>query len=241
VVLAPKDRIILALDVDNAKAAEETARKLAGHVGAFKIGFELFVSEGPKVVDAVHAMGGKVFLDLKFHDIPNTVAQAARAAVRLGVKFFDVHAHGGRAMMMTASEAAADEAAKLGVEPPISLAVTVLTSLSANDLTNHLNISNTPEEQVVSLAKLAYSSGMRGVVASPKEVAAIRRAVGDELIIVTPGVRPLWAGKDDQQRVSTPSEAVKAGADYLVIGRPILKAVDPVEAAARIVEELENA
>ncbi|HEY3346686.1 MAG TPA: orotidine-5'-phosphate decarboxylase, partial [Nitrospirota bacterium] len=178
---------------------------------------------------------------LKFHDIPNTVAHAARAAVRLGVKFFDVHAHGGSAMMKTASEAAADEAAKLGVEPPISLAVTVLTSLSAGDLKNDLNISNTPEEQVVSLAKLAYASGMRGVVASPKEVAAIRRAVGDGLVIVTPGVRPLWAGKDDQQRVSTPAEAVKAGADYLVIGRPILKAGDPAEAAARIVEELENA
>lgn len=236
--LGPKDRIILALDVDNLKAAEETAALMKDHVGAFKIGFELFVSEGPKVVTAVQRTGGKVFLDLKFHDIPNTVAKAAKASVRMGAAFFDVHASGGRAMMEAAVRAAAEQARELGGPPPVSLAVTVLTSLGETDLRDDLNIANSPEAQVVSLARLAKSCGMGGVVASPKEVAAIRAAVGKEFVIVTPGVRPSWASRDDQKRVATPSEAVASGADYLVIGRPILKASDPVEAASRIIEEL---
>ena len=233
------ERIIVALDVDSAKAAKEAVRTLSGRVGAFKIGFELFVSEGPSIVKMVQDEGGKVFLDLKFHDIPNTVAKAAKAAVRMGAAFFDVHASGGRAMMEKAAITAEEEAAVLGISPPISLAVTVLTSLTADDLRDDLNIGKTPEEQVVSLALLARECGIRGVVSSPKEAAAIRAAVGRDFVIVTPGVRPAWAATDDQKRFTTPLEAVNAGADYLVIGRPILKANDPAEAAARIIEELD--
>ena len=236
--LSPRDRLIIALDVDNAKSAKEAVRTLSGRVGAFKIGFELFVSEGPSIVEMVQDEGGKVFLDLKFHDIPNTAAKAAKAAVRMGAAFFDVHASGGRAMMERAAKAAEEEAAILGISPPISLAVTVLTSLTAEDLKNDLNIGKTPEEQVVSLALLARECGIRGVVSSPKEAAAIRAVVGQDFVIVTPGVRPAWAATDDQKRFTTPLEAVNAGADYLVIGRPILKAGDPAEAAARIIEEL---
>lgn len=236
-VVRPQDRIILALDVDSAQAARDAVKLLREHVGAFKIGFELFVSEGPDVVRSVRETGGRVFLDLKFHDIPNTVSKAARAAVRLGSSFFDVHAFGGRKMMAAAALSARDEAERLGVSPPVPLAVTVLTSLGGNDLSD-LGLDRTPEAQVVALAKLAAESGMGGVVASPREVAAIRAAVPRDFVIVTPGVRPSWASKDDQQRVATPSEAVRAGADYLVIGRPILAAADPVQAARMIVDEL---
>jgi len=238
--MEPKDRIILALDVDSLRAAEDAVRLLKDHVGAFKIGFELFVSEGPAVVSAVQRLGGSVFLDLKLHDIPNTVAMAAKAATRLGATFIDVHASGGRAMMAAAKKASAEAALSYGVHAPVLLAVTVLTSLGEADLKDDLNINRDPEGQVVSLALLAKESGMDGVVASPQEVAAIRRAVGREFVIVTPGVRPQWAGKDDQKRVATPAEAVTAGADYLVIGRPILKAADPVEAAIKVVDELKG-
>jgi orotidine-5'-phosphate decarboxylase len=232
------NRVIVALDVDSVKAAEAVAGRLKDHVAAFKVGFELFVSAGPDVVRAVQAMGGKVFLDLKFHDIPNTAAQAARAAVRMGVDFFDLHASGGRAMMSAVKAAVDDEAASRGIRKPVSLAVTVLTSLTDRDLNEDLNIAKSPEAQVVSLASLAAGCGMDGVVASPREVSAIRGSVGRDFVIVTPGVRPSWAGKDDQQRVATPADAVRAGADYLVIGRPILGAADPVEAVRRINEEL---
>jgi len=236
----PKDRIILALDVDSMEAAREAVLLLRDHVGAFKIGFELFISEGPSVVEMVKGLGGRVFLDLKLHDIPNTTAKASRAAVRMGVDFLDVHASGGRAMMKAAADAARVQAASDGSVVPVMLAVTVLTSLGADDLSNDLGIGRSPEGQVVALASLARESGMGGVVASPKEVAAIRKAVGDGFVIVTPGVRPSWAGADDQKRVATPADAVASGADYLVIGRPILSAGDPVEAAQRVREELEG-
>ena len=232
------NRVILALDVYSVKTAEQAVARLKNHVAAFKIGFELFVAAGPDVVRAVQGMGGRVFLDLKFHDIPNTAAQAARVAVRMGVDFFDLHASGGRAMMSAVKKAVDEEALAAGAVKPVILGVTVLTSLTEKDLREDLNCRNAPEAQVVSLARLAESCGLGGVVASPREVPAIRSAVGREFVIVTPGVRPSWAGADDQQRVATPAEAVKSGADYLVIGRPILKAADPVEAAIRINEEL---
>ena len=236
--MEPKDRIILALDVDSLGAAEETVGMLKGHVGAFKIGFELFVSEGPAVVRAVQRHGGRVFLDLKFHDIPNTVAKAVRAAVRMGAAFLDVHASGGRAMMSAASKAAEAEALSYGGPAPVCLAVTVLTSLGEKDLRDDLGMDCTPLERVVSFARMAKECGMGGVVASPMEVSGIRQAVGEGFVIVTPGVRPAWANKDDQKRVATPAEAIKAGADFLVIGRPILKAKDPVEAADMVAEEI---
>jgi orotidine-5'-phosphate decarboxylase len=229
----PKDRIIVALDVDNVEDARRLVGLLKDHVGAFKVGFELFVAEGPRAAAAVTDAGAGLFLDLKFHDIPNTVAGAVKSALGMGATFIDVHASGGRAMM----EAAAN-AAKSGTgTPPIMLAVTVLTSLDEGDL-RRMNISNSPAEQVVTLARLAKESGMDGVVASPKEVTAIREAVGHDFVIVTPGVRPTWAATGDQKRVATPSDAVKSGADFLVIGRPITGAKDPVEAAMKIAEEL---
>ncbi|MBI5695671.1 MAG: orotidine-5'-phosphate decarboxylase [Nitrospirae bacterium] len=236
--MKPKDRIILALDVDSVKAAEDAVRLLKDHVGAFKVGFELFTSAGPSIVEAVIGGGGKVFLDLKYHDIPNTVAKAVRAAVRMGVTFVDVHASGGHKMMAAASDAARDESEKLGMPLPVCLAVTVLTSMGERELREEVGVARTPLEQVLHLAVLAKSSGMGGVVASPREAAAIRNAVGKDMVIVTPGVRPAWASRDDQNRVATPGEAVKAGSDYLVIGRPILASNDPVEAAGRIAEEL---
>jgi len=228
-----KDRIIVALDVDSVGEAERLVGLLKDHVGAFKVGFELFVSEGPAAAKTVTDSGTGLFLDLKFHDIPNTVAGAVRSALGMGATFVDVHASGGRAMM----EAAARTADEAGGKRPVMLAVTVLTSLDDGDLKS-LNIHNTPAGQVVSLAKLARESGMDGVVASPMEVGAIREALGEDFVIVTPGVRPSWAATGDQKRVATPADAVGAGADYLVIGRPITGAKDPVEAADRVAEEL---
>jgi orotidine-5'-phosphate decarboxylase len=238
--LTPRQRLILALDVDNGRSALEAVGLLKDHVGAFKIGFELFVTEGPGIVSAVMDAGGNVFLDLKFHDIPNTVAKASKAAARLGVSFFDVHASGGRKMMEAASRAAREQADISGLKPPVSLAVTVLTSMGDRELNDEIGVGRSPEEQVVKLARLAAVSGMDGVVASPKEVSAIREATPTGFIIVTPGVRPAWASRDDQKRVATPSDAVSAGADYLVIGRPILSSLDPVKAARMVAEELEG-
>jgi orotidine-5'-phosphate decarboxylase len=217
-ILTPKDRIILALDVNSAKAAKDMVHALKDQVGAFKIGFELFVSEGPSIVDMVLNEGGKVFLDLKFHDIPNTVAKAARASVRMGATFFDMHASGGRAMMEKAAEAAADEASELGVKPPVTLAVTILTSLTEKDLKNDLNICRNPEDQVVSLAVMAKGCGIGGSILP--EAAAIRGRWDG--FYSDPGVRHQAA--TDDQRGSPPLEAVNASADY-GHGRPILKPV----------------
>jgi len=228
----PKDRIIVALDVDSADEASWLVGLLKDHVGGFKVGFELFVAEGLAAAKAVTGAGAKLFLDLKFHDIPNTVAGAVRSALRMGASIIDVHASGGRTMM----EAAVREAGTTD-ERPLMIAVTVLTSLDGDDL-GQLNINKSPAEQVVTLAKLAKESGMDGVVASPMEVAAIREAVGQNFVIITPGVRPSWAATGDQKRIATPADAVKAGADYLVIGRPITGAADPVEAAGMIAREL---
>jgi len=238
--LTPRERIILALDVDTGRAAMEAVRLLKDHVGAFKIGFELFVSEGPGIIRSVMDAGGNVFLDLKFHDIPNTVAKASGAAARLGVSFFDVHASGGGKMMEAASKAARNTADEMGAGAPVSLAVTVLTSMGEAELKGELGVGRSPEEQVVKLARLAAQSGMDGVVASPREVRAIRSVTPKGFVIVTPGVRPSWASRDDQKRVATPAEAVSAGADYLVIGRPILASPDPVKAAGMVVEELDG-
>jgi len=196
--LTPRERLILALDVDTGRAAIDAVGLLKDYVGAFKIGFELFVSEGPGIVRSVLDAGGNVFLDLKFHDIPNTVAKASRAAAGLGVTFFDVHASGGRKMMEAASQAAREKAEEMGGRAPVSLAVTVLTSMGEAELNGELGVGRSPEEQVVKLACLAAQSGMDGVVASPREVQAIRSATPPGFVIVTPGVRPSWASRDDK-------------------------------------------
>jgi orotidine-5'-phosphate decarboxylase len=228
--------ILVALDVDSAAAAAALADTLRGAVGGFKIGKQLFTAEGPAVVRALAERGDKVFLDLKFHDIPNTVAGAVAAAVGTGAWMVNVHCSGGSAMMRAAAEAAANAAAKLGVPRPLVVGVTVLTSLTDEALAE-VGVATPVMEHVVRLARLAQASGLDGVVASPRETAAIREAC-EAFAIVTPGIRGADAGKDDQARTLTAAEAVKAGATYLVIGRPITAAPDPRAAAGAIAAEL---
>ena len=235
-----KEKIILALDVSTEDDAVELVKELKDHVSAFKVGLELFNSTGPKIFESLKSAGaGRIFYDGKFHDIPNTVAGAARAAVRMGVWMFNVHAPGGSAMMRAASDAASDESDRLGVERPLILGVTVLTSISEEVLHHELSVPILLQNQVTHLASLAQASGLDGVVASPHEIGQVKSACGPGFLVVTPGVRPAWAAANDQARIMTPSAAVQAGADYLVIGRAITGASDRTAAAQRIIEELE--
>ena len=231
---AARRRLIFPLDVDTVREADRLVRLLAGEVGMFKIGKQLFVHAGPAVVRRVHAAGGEVFLDLKFHDIPRTVALASVEATRLGVRMFNVHAAGGREMMATTAAEVAAVCRRERLRRPILLGVTVLTSLGDGDL-RAVGVAGGAARQVARLAKLARGSGMDGVVASPREVRAIRRACGPRFVIVTPGVRQATDAAGDQKRVETPEAAMRAGADYLVVGRPIRGAADPVAAARGIV------
>jgi orotidine-5'-phosphate decarboxylase len=231
---AARRRLILPLDVDSSREADALVRRFSGEVGLFKIGKQLFMHAGPDAVRRVHAKGGEVFLDLKFHDIPQTVALAAIEAARLGVRMVNVHASGGAAMMGATVRAVADVCRRERLRRPILLAVTVLTSLEDADL-KRVGIDGTAARQVLRLARLAKQSGMDGVVASPREVTAIRRACGPRFVIVTPGVRQAGDDVGDQKRVETPEAAIRAGADYLVVGRPIRNAADPIAAARGIV------
>jgi len=234
-----RQRLIFALDVDNLEEARNWVQQLHGQVGLFKIGKQLFTRCGPEVVNLVQDGGGDVFLDLKYHDIPNTVAMAGLEAYRLGVKMFNVHALGGFEMM-SKLVAEIDRVCPRGnAERPILLAVTILTSSNEETLRG-VGIDRPVEVMVPKLAKLAKEAGMDGVVASPKEVALIRQACGEDFLIVTPGVRPVFAAQDDQKRVTTPGEALQAGADYLVIGRPISAAADPAAAARMILDEMQS-
>lgn len=238
--MSPKDRIILALDVSNQQKAVELVKELKDVVGAFKIGLELFTSVGPGIIEAVKNAGAdKIFFDGKFHDIPNTVAGAARAAIRMGVWMFNVHTSGGSAMMRAAVEAAGDEASKLGIETPVVMGVTVLTSIDRDTLHEELSVSILIENQVTHLATLAQNSGLMGVVASPQEILPIKAACGPNFLVVTPGVRPEWAAANDQKRIKTPSEAIRDGADYIVIGRAVTGADDRCAAAERIIQEIQ--
>ncbi len=233
------DQLLVALDVDSAARAGELAEGLQGLAGGFKIGSELFTAAGPDVVRALVARGHRVFLDLKFHDIPQTVAAAVAKAVEWGVFMLDLHVAGGREMMRAAAEAVVERAEAVGIERPRLIGVTVLTSLTQGDL-QALGIGWGVEEQTLALARLAKESGLDGVVTSPHEVRAIRRRFGPDLLVVTPGIRPKAAEPDDQRRIATAREAVRAGADYVVVGRPILTAADPVEAAEQLVAEMET-
>ncbi len=239
--LSAKDRLIVALDVETARRALEVFQALKGVAGMFKVGSQLFTAEGPGVVREIVGAGGRVFLDLKFHDIPNTVAAAGAEAARLGVSIFNVHACGGGEMMRRTADAVTEAAAREGLARPVVIAVTVLTSADDSVLAE-AGFSSNAAEQVGRLARLAEVSGMDGVVASPQEVGLIRETVGRrDFVVVTPGVRPAGSERGDQRRVMTPAEAVRAGADYLVVGRPILGAPDPARAAQEIVEEMETA
>ena len=231
--------IIFALDVGSWEEAQRFVAELREWVWGFKIGKELFTWLGPHVVEMVHEKGGKVFLDLKYHDIPATVARAAAMATRLRVSMFNLHALGGLEMMRAAVEASREAAHKGGLPAPMILGVTVLTSLQARDL-GEVGITLSVEEAVVQLASLAQQAGLGGVVASPLEIEPLRRAYGEDMIIVTPGVRPRKGPRHDQARVMTPAEAIQAGADYLVIGRPIRNAADPLQATQEILQEIRS-
>lgn len=236
-----RERIILALDVPTSEEALNLVKELKDYVGAFKVGMQLYNSSGPDIVKAIHELGGKVFVDLKFHDIPNTVAEAGKVMTRLGCYMFNVHAAGGREMMKKLAEEVENEAKSLGITPPITLAVTVLTSISQKELEQDMLITGMKVEDVaLKWAVMAKESGIKGVVCSPHEIIAIRKACGPDFKIVTPGIRPLWSEKNDQKRITTPKEALELGADYMVIGRPITKADQPREAAEKIIKELEG-
>ncbi len=233
-------KTLVALDTDTAEKALRLAEQLQGEVAGFKVGLELVNAAGFGLFGDLKALAGpdvKIFYDSKFHDIPNTVLGASRAAARRGVWMFNVHASGGSAMLRAAVQGAAEGAAQAGVPKPLVIAVSVLTSLSPEVLRDELSVTRPLSDQVVALARLAQDAGCDGLVASPHEIGAIRAACGPNFVLVIPGVRPLGAEAGDQKRVLTPGEAVRAGADYIVVGRPITAAPDPVEAARGINRE----
>ena len=234
-----RERLILALDVDDLERVKALVTLLDSKVGMFKVGKQLFTHAGPQAVKLIQSMGGEVFLDLKFHDIPNTVAKAAIEATRLGVKMFNVHASGSLEMMHLTVREVSRVCRQEGLRRPIMLAVTVLTSLNKSDL-QRVGVDGEVADQVIRLALLTRQAGMDGVVASPQEVASIRAACGRRFIIVSPGVRPQRAKRNDQRRVMTPEETIRAGADYIVVGRPIMEAKDPMSAAQEIITEMER-
>jgi orotidine-5'-phosphate decarboxylase len=236
------DQLLVALDVPTAETALGLADRLRGVVGGFKIGSHLFTAGGPPVLRTLAARGDRVFLDLKFHDIPNTVAAAVAAATSHGAWMINVHASGGAAMMRAAAESAARAAAAADRPPPLLIAVTVLTSLDAESL-GETGVGGPVDDQVVRLARLAQSAGLDGVVASPREAPLVRQACGGGFAIVTPGIRggAAAAGPDDQARTTTARAAIAAGASYIVVGRPIIGAPDPREAAERIAAEARTA
>lgn len=234
-----ESRLIVALDYPGFEEMKETVEKLGDSISHYKVGMELYYSAGPAAIRYLTEQGKQVFLDLKLHDIPNTVAGSSAALTRLGVFMFNVHASGGQAMMSAAVESSTKQAQQLGIKRPLLIAVTVLTSINQKEWTN-LGHTAVIAEQVVHLAVLAKESGMDGVVASAQEAAAIRQACGPEFHIVTPGIRPVWAAVNDQSRITTPAEALKAGASFLVVGRPITAAGNPVEAASKIIAEMRD-
>ena len=236
-----KQRLMLALDFDNRDKAEEWVHKLKPHVGFFKVGLQLFTKEGPELVRSIRARGGRVFLDVKYHDIPNTVAKACEAATSLQVDFINVHALGGKAMMQGAAQALAAAAERMRVTKPRLLAVTILTSHDAKSVKQDIGLKGTPEKEVKRLALLAKAAGCDGVVCSPKEIGIVRQACGPGFIIVTPGVRPAGAAKQDQKRTLTAGQAVAAGADYLVVGRPITEAAEPTLAVEALAVDIKDA
>ncbi len=241
------EKIIVALDVSSKEAVRNIVTSLGDSIGFYKVGKELFVSEGPDIIKYLKDKDKKVFLDLKFHDIPNTVSRAAASLVRLGVNLFTIHALGGRTMMESTVLAVREESRKLEIHKSKILAVTVLTNMTNQDLqqiglrssvAGGINLD--VKEQVKRLASLARESGVNGVVSSPLEIEMLREVMGSEKLIVTPGIRPASAVSDDQKRVMTPGEAVTKGADHLVIGRPIVQADDPKRAAEAILREIEE-
>jgi len=231
--MAGKPEIIVALDVPDAEAAKSAVRRIGKAVSFYKVGLELFVAEGPPIIGLLKDAGKRVFLDLKLHDIPRTVARSVRSCARYGCDLLTVHAGGGRDMLKAAAEAGAE----LGSRRPVIVAVTTLTSLNQNDL-HEMNISRPLQEHTLSLGEMAVSCGIDGLVCSVWEASDFRKRLGAKPLLVTPGIRPAGEAVGDQKRVATPAAAVQAGASYLVIGRPILEAADPAAAAAAIAAEI---
>ncbi len=229
-------RIIVALDVSTKEEALSLVHSLR-ETEIFKIGLKLFFAEGPELLRTIHSLNKKIFLDLKLHDIPNTVSEAVKVGVRHGVYMMTIHSSGGKEMMAKAVETGIREAEIQTVEKPLLLAVTVLTSLNDDQL-KEIGIQNDTRSQVLRLARLAKDAGMDGIVCSPQEIEIVRNEFGKDFLVVTPGIRPSWTATQDQKRIMTPSQAFKKGADYLVIGRPITASPSPEEALQRIVQEL---
>jgi orotidine-5'-phosphate decarboxylase len=227
-----RERLIVALDVSSASEAQKLVARIGDAAGIYKVGLQLFTAEGPSLVRELVSSGRRIFLDLKLHDIPNTVAFAVKSAAELGVHMLTLHASGGSAMLSAATEAAAG---RLNL-----LAVTVLTSLSDEDM-QETGISGRVSDQVLRMASLARSAGCQGIVTSPRESLLVRKAMGEGFTIVTPGIRPAGADVNDQQRIATPSQAISNGASHIVVGRPITHAADPTTAAADIISEMERA
>lgn len=227
-----RDRLIVALDVSTAAEAQKLVQRIGDSAGIYKVGLQLFTAEGPKIVRDLVTSGRQVFLDLKLHDIPNTVSHAVQSAVELGAHMLTVHASGGTAMLRAAVEASAGRIRLL--------AVTVLTSLSADDL-HEVGVQDQVEAQVLRMAALAKNAGCQGIISSPRELTALRKSVGTEFLIITPGIRPAGAEIHDQQRIATPALAIANGSSHIVIGRPITHAPDPAQAAQSIISEMEQA
>jgi len=233
-------KLIVALDVDTYRKAGRLVKALAPYVQVFKVGNILFTQCGPKIIQYIHKKGGKVFLDLKYFDIPNTVAKAAVEATKMGVYMMNIHALAGEECMKLTARAVRQKAKELHIFKPILVSVTILTSMKEEDL-QPLGIEGSVEEIVMKYAKLAQKSGVDGIVASPHELRKIKRKFGDNFVVVTPGIRPEWAKEaDDQKRIMTPKEAIEAGSDFIVVGRPIIQARRPVEAVKKILEEIQE-
>jgi orotidine-5'-phosphate decarboxylase len=237
--MEPKERIILALDVADYKEALEIVDRFKEHINIFKVGSELFTSVGPEVVREINKSGKKVFLDLKYHDIPHTVAKTSRIVAELGVFMFNVHTFGGLEMMKQAAQEIVKVSLRKNIDRPRLLGVTILTSIDQKSLSHELGIAHRMTTQVRHLAGLAMSAGLDGVVASPQDTEIIRLRCGSSFLIVTPGIRPPWIPPDDQKRTMTPKEALGKGADYIVIGRAVISQPDPIRALEIIVKELQ--
>ncbi len=239
-------RLIVALDVGSEKDALSLVDALKDEVCLFKVGYQLFMEEGPKVVRELRKRGVEIFLDLKYHDIPNTVSEAAVRAMRLGVSFFNVHALGGTEMMRRCVEACREVSIIEDIPVPKILGVTILTHLDQGVVESEIGMTGSVEDNAIRLIRLSLDAGLDGVVSSPEEITGIRKKFGQRPIIITPGVRPSWtswsaeAGRDDQRRTKTPFEAIRDGADYIVVGRPILRSDDPVKAVQKILSEIEK-
>ncbi len=234
-----RERIILALDVASHDKVINILEKFKEHINIFKVGSELFTAVGPKIINEIQKRGKKDFLDLKYHDVPNTVQKTARVVTEFGVFMFNIHTLGGLEMMKKTAEALAEHSLKKNMEKPILLGVTLITSIDQNTLRDELGIGHSISTQVRHLAGLAFKAGLDGVIASPQEIEIIRAQCGEGFLVVTPGIRPSWTSSDDQKRIMTPKEALMKGADYLVIGRAIMSQPDPIKALERIEKEME--